>query len=72
VNCVCPDWVDTPAVQRSRAAMTPQERAAVVPPALVSADDIADVVAGLIRDDSLAGRVLTCPAGGEWELLPVG
>jgi NAD(P)-dependent dehydrogenase (short-subunit alcohol dehydrogenase family) len=72
VNCVCPDWVDTPAVQRSLAAMTPEERAAAAPPALVPADDIADVVTGLIRDDSLAGRVLTCPAGGEWELLPVG
>jgi 3-oxoacyl-[acyl-carrier protein] reductase len=72
VNCVCPDWVDTPAVQRSLAAMTAEERAAAAPPALVPAGDIADVVTGLIRDDSLAGRVLTCPAGGEWELLPVG
>ena len=59
-------------MQRSLAAMTPEERAAVAPPALVSADDIAEVVTGLIRDESLAGRVLTCPAGGEWELLPVG
>jgi NAD(P)-dependent dehydrogenase (short-subunit alcohol dehydrogenase family) len=72
VNCVCPDWVDTPAVQRSLAAMTQEERAAVVPPELVPAEDIADVVVSLIRDDSLAGRVLTCPAGGEWALLPVG
>jgi NAD(P)-dependent dehydrogenase (short-subunit alcohol dehydrogenase family) len=72
VNCVCPDWVDTPAVQRSLAAMTQEERAAIVPPELVAAEDIADVVVGLIRDESLAGRVLTCPAGGEWVLLPVG
>ena len=71
VNCVCPDWVDTPAVQRSLAAMTPEERRDIVPPKLVPAEDVADAVAGLIRDDSLAGRVLTCPAGGEWELLPV-
>jgi NAD(P)-dependent dehydrogenase (short-subunit alcohol dehydrogenase family) len=71
VNCVCPDWVDTPAVQRSLATMTQEERAAIVPPELVPAEDIADVVVGLIRDDSLAGRVLTCPAGGEWALLPV-
>jgi NAD(P)-dependent dehydrogenase (short-subunit alcohol dehydrogenase family) len=72
VNCVCPDWVDTPAVRRGLAAMTQEERTAVVPPKLVPAEDIADVVAGLIRDDSLAGRVMTCPAGGEWELLPPG
>jgi NAD(P)-dependent dehydrogenase (short-subunit alcohol dehydrogenase family) len=71
VNCVCPDWVDTPAVQRSLAAMTQEERRDIVPPKLVPAEDIADAVAGLIRDDSLAGRVLTCPADGEWELLPV-
>jgi NAD(P)-dependent dehydrogenase (short-subunit alcohol dehydrogenase family) len=71
VNCVCPDWVDTLAVQRSLATMTQEERAAIVPPELVPAEDIADVVVGLIRDDSLAGRVLTCPAGGEWALLPV-
>jgi NAD(P)-dependent dehydrogenase (short-subunit alcohol dehydrogenase family) len=72
VNAVCPDWVDTPAVERSLAAMTQEERRAVVPPELVPAEDIADAVVGLIRDDSLGGRVLTCPAGGEWELLPVG
>ena len=72
VNCVCPDWVDTPAVERSLAAMTQEERAAIAPPKLVPTEDIADVVAGLIRDDSLAGRVLTCPAGGEWRLLPAG
>jgi NAD(P)-dependent dehydrogenase (short-subunit alcohol dehydrogenase family) len=71
VNCVCPDWVDTPAVQRSLATMTQEERAAIIPPELVPAEDIAEVVVGLIRDDSLAGRVLTCPAGGEWALLPV-
>jgi NAD(P)-dependent dehydrogenase (short-subunit alcohol dehydrogenase family) len=71
VNCVCPDWVDTPAVRRSLAAMTQEERRDIVPPKLVPAEDIADAVAGLIRDDSLAGRVLTCPADGEWELLPV-
>jgi NAD(P)-dependent dehydrogenase (short-subunit alcohol dehydrogenase family) len=72
VNCVCPDWVDTPAVQRSLAAMTQEERRGIAPPKLVPAEDVADAVVGLIRDDSLAGRVLTCPAGGEWELLPVG
>jgi NAD(P)-dependent dehydrogenase (short-subunit alcohol dehydrogenase family) len=72
VNCVCPDWVDTPAVQRSLAAMTQEERRVIVPPKLVPAEDVADAVAGLICDDSLAGRVLTCPAGGEWELLPAG
>jgi NAD(P)-dependent dehydrogenase (short-subunit alcohol dehydrogenase family) len=56
VNCICPDWVDTPAVQRSLAEMTPEERAEVPP--LVPAEEIADIVLDLIRDDSAAGRVV--------------
>jgi NAD(P)-dependent dehydrogenase (short-subunit alcohol dehydrogenase family) len=56
VNCVCPDWVDTPAVQRSLAEMSPEERTAVPP--LVPAEEIARIVLGLIRDDSAAGLVV--------------
>jgi NAD(P)-dependent dehydrogenase (short-subunit alcohol dehydrogenase family) len=56
VNCVCPDWVDTPAVQRSLTEMTQAERAAV--PSLVPADEIATIVLDLVRDDSAAGRVV--------------
>jgi NAD(P)-dependent dehydrogenase (short-subunit alcohol dehydrogenase family) len=61
VNCVCPDWVDTPAVRRSLAAMTADERASVPP--LVPADEIAEIVLDLIRDDSAAGRVVARFAG---------
>jgi NAD(P)-dependent dehydrogenase (short-subunit alcohol dehydrogenase family) len=56
VNCVCPDWVDTPAVHRSVAEMTPEERAEV--PALVPAEEIAAIVLDLVRDDSHAGRIV--------------
>jgi NAD(P)-dependent dehydrogenase (short-subunit alcohol dehydrogenase family) len=56
VNCVCPDWVDTPAVRRSLDEMSPEERTAVPP--LVPAEEIADIALGLIRDDSAAGRVV--------------
>ena len=56
VNCVCPDWVDTPAVRRSLAEMSDDERAQV--PALVPAAEIAEIVLCLIRDDSAAGRVV--------------
>jgi NAD(P)-dependent dehydrogenase (short-subunit alcohol dehydrogenase family) len=68
VSCVCPDWVDTPAVQRSLAAMTEEERAEV--PALVSADEIARIVLDLIRDDTSGGRVVVRPAGGETFAMP--
>ena len=56
VNCVCPDWVDTPAVRRSLAEMTEEERAEVPP--LVPVDEIAALTIDLVRDDSAAGRVV--------------
>jgi NAD(P)-dependent dehydrogenase (short-subunit alcohol dehydrogenase family) len=69
VNCICPDWVDTPAVHCSLAGMSDEERAQV--PELVSAEEIASLVLELIRDDSLAGRVMIRPAEGPPELMPV-
>lgn len=69
VNCVCPDWVDTPAVHRSLASMTPEQREQV--PELVSAAEIASLVLDLIRDDSLAGRVLIRPSDGPATLMPL-
>jgi NAD(P)-dependent dehydrogenase (short-subunit alcohol dehydrogenase family) len=56
VNCVCPDWVDTPAVRRSLAEMNAEERAAVPP--LVHPEEIAGIVLDLIHDDAAAGRVV--------------
>jgi NAD(P)-dependent dehydrogenase (short-subunit alcohol dehydrogenase family) len=68
VNAICPDYVDTPAVQRSLAEMSEDERAAV--PELVPPEAIAGGVLRLIRDDSLAGRVLVWFAEAEPYLLP--
>lgn len=69
ISCVCPDWVDTPAVQRSLASMTDEERADV--PELVSAGEIAELVLALIRDDTSAGRVVIRPADGPAMTMPV-
>jgi NAD(P)-dependent dehydrogenase (short-subunit alcohol dehydrogenase family) len=69
VNCICPDWVDTPAVARSLAAMSEEEREAV--PELVSAGEIASLVLQLIRDDALAGQVMIRPADGPAMMMPV-
>jgi NAD(P)-dependent dehydrogenase (short-subunit alcohol dehydrogenase family) len=63
VSCICPDWVDTPAVRRSLAGMSADERREV--PELVGAEEIARLVLDLIRDASSAGRVVVRPAGGE-------
>src|ERR671931_245230 len=68
VNCICPDFVDTPAARRSLQRATPEERAAAPP--LVAAERVADAILDLVRDESLAGRVLVCPATAEWRLLP--
>jgi NAD(P)-dependent dehydrogenase (short-subunit alcohol dehydrogenase family) len=68
VSCVCPDWVDTPAVRRSLASMTDEERAEV--PELVGADEIAGIVLDLIRDETSSGRVVVRPAGGETFTVP--
>jgi NAD(P)-dependent dehydrogenase (short-subunit alcohol dehydrogenase family) len=71
VNCICPDWVDTPMSQRTRARMTPEEHAAVVPPGILAPEEIADAAVELIRDDSLAGRVMACWCGEPRSLLSV-
>jgi NAD(P)-dependent dehydrogenase (short-subunit alcohol dehydrogenase family) len=71
VNCICPDWVDTPMSRRTRAGMTSEEEAAVVPPGILTPEEIADATVELIRDDSLAGRVMTCWCGQPRSLLPV-
>ena len=62
VGCVCPDWVDTPAVRRSLDSMSDAERASL--PELVSADEIGGLVLELIRDETSAGRVVVRQAGG--------
>jgi NAD(P)-dependent dehydrogenase (short-subunit alcohol dehydrogenase family) len=69
VNCVCPGMVDTPSSRRSRARMTDAELAALPP--VMPAEHIAEVVAGLIADDTLAGRTVVCAGGEPPRLLPV-
>jgi NAD(P)-dependent dehydrogenase (short-subunit alcohol dehydrogenase family) len=71
VNCICPDWVDTPMSQRTRARMTPEEEAAVVPPGILAPEEIADAAVELIGDESLVGRVMSCWCGQPRSLLPV-
>jgi NAD(P)-dependent dehydrogenase (short-subunit alcohol dehydrogenase family) len=69
VNCICPGLVDTPSSRRSRARLTPAERAAL-PPALAPAD-IAGAALTLLADDTIAGRIMVCHGGQPSRLLPV-
>jgi NAD(P)-dependent dehydrogenase (short-subunit alcohol dehydrogenase family) len=61
VNCVVPDWIATERAMGELAAMTPEARAAEPP--LVDPSELADAVVELVRDESLAGRVVLLPRG---------
>jgi NAD(P)-dependent dehydrogenase (short-subunit alcohol dehydrogenase family) len=69
VNCVCPDWVDTPMVHRTRAEMSPEEWEAMVPGVMTQPEEIAEAVVRIINDDSLAGRVMLCVGRKPWPLV---
>jgi NAD(P)-dependent dehydrogenase (short-subunit alcohol dehydrogenase family) len=74
VNCICPGWVETEAVQHSLAMMTPGEieQLSVPPPSvLIQPEEIADAVVMFVQNDTLAGRVMVWPDGEPWQLVPV-
>jgi NAD(P)-dependent dehydrogenase (short-subunit alcohol dehydrogenase family) len=68
VNCVVPHWIGTGEVFEEIAQMTPEERAEV-PGELTPPEEIAEVVARFIEDDSHAGRVLIVRNGEPEELV---
>ncbi len=68
-NCICPGLVDTPSSRRSRARLTPAQRADL-PTALTPAD-IAATAMRFLADDTLAGRVMVCRGGEASRLLPL-
>ena len=70
VNCICPDWVDTPMSRRTRARMSAEELASV-PPVLLTPEQIADAVVQFVVDDSLAGRVMVWWCGQDRRLLDI-
>jgi NAD(P)-dependent dehydrogenase (short-subunit alcohol dehydrogenase family) len=69
VNCVCPDWVDTPMTQRTRAALSSEEWRAIAPPVMTQPEEIAEAVVSIIDDESLAGRVMLCIGPKPWPFL---
>lgn len=68
VNCICPDWVDTPMVQRTRAELSPEEWQAIAPAVMTQPEEIAAAVVQIIMDESLAGRVLLCVGPKPWPI----
>jgi NAD(P)-dependent dehydrogenase (short-subunit alcohol dehydrogenase family) len=71
VNCICPGWVDTPMVQRTRAERSAEEWRAIAPAVMLQPEEIADAVVQFIRDETLAGRVMLCYEGEPRRLVPV-
>lgn len=70
VNCVAPHWIGLERAHAELAAMSPDERAAAPP--FVDPEEIAEVVVWLVRDDSLAGRVVEMRGGSDRRLLETG
>ena len=69
VDCICPDWVDTPASRQTKASMTAAELA-TVPPVLLTPDQIATAVQHCIEHDQSTGRVLAWWCGEDtWRIV---
>ena len=64
VNCVCPGIVDTPMVRRGLEAATKAGIKSWAPSKMLRAEDIADAVVRLIRDESLFGCSLEVRPSG--------
>jgi len=74
VNCICPGWVETPAIKQYLTTTTAEEleTLAFPPPAvLIQPEQLASAVIMFIHDDTLSGRVMVWPDGEPWRLVPV-
>ena len=71
VNCVCPHTVGTPAVRERIAELKAdgEELPKPLQDVLLEPDEVADAVLDLIRDDSMAGRVVVLVGGEKPKLL---
>jgi NAD(P)-dependent dehydrogenase (short-subunit alcohol dehydrogenase family) len=70
VNCIAPHWIGLERAHAELAAMSPSEQAAAPP--FVDPEAIAEAVVWLVRDDSLAGRVVEMRGGSDRRLLVDG
>lgn len=74
VNCVCPTFVDTPLPRRRLDDMPAEERdrwrAALDSMPMLKPEAVAEAILGLVRDDSLAGRVMAIEYGKQPRLVP--
>jgi NAD(P)-dependent dehydrogenase (short-subunit alcohol dehydrogenase family) len=73
VNCIAPDWIAVPELQRYYDSLTPEERVANgVPTRLTTLDEIAEAAVKLATDEKLHGRVLVWWSDKAPALIPWG
>jgi NAD(P)-dependent dehydrogenase (short-subunit alcohol dehydrogenase family) len=70
VNSIAPHWIGLERAHEELAAMSADERAAAPP--FVDPEAIAEAVVWLVRDESLAGRVVEMRGGSDRRLLGTG
>jgi NAD(P)-dependent dehydrogenase (short-subunit alcohol dehydrogenase family) len=72
VNCICPHTVRTEAVQETIARV--RAEGGELPRDLrgtpLEPEEVAEAAVGLVRDETLAGRILVCRGGAPPRLLP--
>lgn len=72
VNCVIPGWIASHEVATYVASVSPEARQARgVPKTLITLEQMADAVLGLIADDKLSGRLLLYPNDESPRLISV-
>lgn len=73
VNCLVPDWVATDELAAYVETLSPERRKTEgVPHVLTTLDEVADAILQLIRDETLAGRILVWWSGEPRRFIPIG
>jgi NAD(P)-dependent dehydrogenase (short-subunit alcohol dehydrogenase family) len=74
VNCVCPSFVDTQLPRKRLESMSPEERerweAVLDRMPMLAPGDVAEAVLEFVRDESLAGQVMSVVYGQPNHLVP--
>jgi len=73
INCLAPGWIASPQPLAYWESLTPeQRRQRGVPSRLLQLEEVADVILGLAKDESLFGRIVVWWSEDEPRLIPAG